>query len=280
MRGSSLAYPAVLEMLRPFIVTYASARSAEDFPDDVRDLLGSPGQRPKNINLGLMVLDANGKLVRQMTPFVRPPAFHFDPEAQGKDFKRQIDKFLDGVPVPAFKPTERPKLALPDVRGKEPLTGVRIYLTFGPNRLNHYRTPTVEAVPTTKEVRESLRYPEQATALKAGALRSWLEQIYPPAVMDGKGGFERIDAALTLRPAGRHGAGRCALVEGDVKFALDNTTRITYQGKLAAVVEYLDDSAEPQRVRGVCECVFPKHNPQGQVVERIRMTAAIESRPR
>lgn len=172
----------MLEALRPFIVTYASARTVEDFPDDVRALCGPPGQRPPHINLGLMVLDANVKLVRQVTPFIRPPAFTFDPEAQGKDFKRQVDQLLDGLLLPATMASVRPKLVLPDVVGTEALAGVRIYLTFG--------------------------------------------------------------------------------------------------SKLAVVVEYADDSDEPQRVRGVCECVFPKHNPQGQVVERVRMTAAIESRPR
>lgn len=279
MRGSSLAYPAVLETLRPFIITYASAREVENFPADVRQLCADAGFR-KHINIGLLVLDANGKLLRQLSPFIQPPAFNFDPEAQGKDFKKQIDRMLEGVPIPKLKEPIKPKLALPDVPGDDALTGARIYLTFGANRLNHYRTPTVEAVPTTKEMRQSLQYPKEATVLKMDALRPWLEQIYPPAIMDGKGGFASIDAALTLRPAGQKGDARYALVEGEVDFALDNLTRITYRGKLTATVEYANDSPEPRCVRGVCECIFPKTNPQGQVVERIRMTASIESRPK
>ena len=181
----------MLEALRPFLVTYASARTVEDFPEDVRALCGPPGQRPRNINLGLMVLDANGKLVRQVTPFIRPPAFGFDPEAQGKDFKRQVDQLLDGIPVSAAKAPVRPKLALPDVPGTDALAGVRIYLTFGSNKLNHYRTPTVEAVPMTKELRQSLQYPQRATVLKTETLRPWLEQIYPPAIMSGKSSMVR-----------------------------------------------------------------------------------------
>jgi len=277
VRGSSLAYPPVLESLRPFIVTYASARHVEDFPPDVRDLCAQAGHR-KNINLGLMVLDQHGKMVRQTTPFVRPPAFNFDPEAQGKDFKRQIDQLLEGLPIPAAKIAVRPRITLPDVPGTEPLAGVRIYLTFGANKLNHYRTPTVEAVATPKELRRALVYPATATKVSADAVKPWLEQIYPPAIMDGKGGFDRIDATLTLRPAGTIGEVRCAVLEGDVQFALDNASRIRYDGKLSVVVEY--DGDNPVRVRGICECVFPKTNPQGQVVERIAMTATIESRPR
>jgi len=279
VRGSSLAYPPVLDRLRPFLVTYASARRVEDFPEDVLALLGPANRRPQHLNLGLMVLDPDGKVLRQATPYVRPPAFQFDPEAQGKDFLRQVDDLLAGLTLPAA-PKGKAALALPDVAGKEPLAGVRVYLTFGANRLNHYRTPTVEAVKTTKELRQALRYPTEATTWKATALWPWLEQIYPPAIMDGKGGFDRIEGELTFKPAGRQGDTRWALVEGDVAFALDNMTKIAYTGRLSVAVEYGADSDEAVAVRGVCECVFPKHNPQGQVVERIRMTAAIESRPR
>lgn len=279
MRGSSLAYPPVLESLRSFIITYASARHVEDFPDDVRQLCEQAGHR-KNINIGLMLLDANGKLIKQMTPSIKPPAFHFDPEAQGKDFKRQIDQLLDGVTIKPAKKAKQPKLALPDVPGDDVLAGVRIYLTFGSNKLNHYRTPTVEVVEMSKELRQSLQYPKDTVPLKTELLRPWLEQIYPPAIMDGKGGFDRIDASLTLRQVKTNGATRYAMIEGDVKFALDNKSQIRYDGKLAVVVEYAGDSPQALSIRGVCDCVFPKHNPQGQPVERIRMTAAIESRPR
>ena len=86
-------------------------------------------------------------------------------------FKNPIDQFLAGVPLPRAKNSVSPKLALPDVTGTAPLAGVRIYLTFGANKLNHYRTPTVEAVPTTKALRDSLRYPMQPTSLKAEALQ-------------------------------------------------------------------------------------------------------------
>jgi hypothetical protein len=270
----------VLEKLRPFLVTYASARHVDDFPDDVREVIRSSGQRTNHINIGLFVLDANGKLLRHQTPFVRPPEFRFDPELQGRDFKRQINDLLEGLTLPANEGNPPIKLALPDVAGKEPLAGVRIYLTFGANRLNHYRTPTVEAVATTNAMRKALSYPERARKLSAEDLRPWLEQIYPPAIMDGKGGFERIDGTFTLCPAGREGDSRQALLEGDVRFVLDNNSRIGYDGRLAVVLDYSDKSADAMRARGVCACVFPKHNPQGQVVERIRMTAAIESRPR
>jgi hypothetical protein len=50
VRGSSLAHPEVLEKLRPFIVTYASARAVEEFPEDVRKLCTEAGHR-KHINL-------------------------------------------------------------------------------------------------------------------------------------------------------------------------------------------------------------------------------------
>lgn len=280
MRGSSLVFPPVLEALRPFIVAWASARTVEEFPEDVRSLLGPDGRRPRNMNLGLLVLDADGKLLRQAAPSVRPPAFRFDPEAQGRDFQRQVDELLAGLPLPKARPAARKALALPDVPGDAPFSGARIVLTFGANRLNHYRTPTVEAAPTTPELRAALRCPEEAVPVVCEKLRPWLDQIYPPAIMDGQGGFESIEGSLTLRPAGQIEGRRCALLEGDIAFALDNKTRIRYEGRLSVVVEYAGEDPDPVRVRGLCACEFPKHDPSGRTVERIRMTATIESRPR
>jgi hypothetical protein len=132
----------------------------------------------------------------------------------------------------------------------------------------------------TKKLQGSLRYSTQSKTLQAEDLRPWLEQIYPPAIMDGKGGVEQITGNLVLKPAGQNATNRWMVLEGTVQFRLDNATRITYSGELAMVLEYGLESGQMERIRGVCECVFPKHNPQGQVVERIAMTAAIESRPR
>lgn len=246
---------------------------------EVRDVVEASGLRNKHLNLALFALDADGKLLSFVIPNVRPPQFHFDPVAQGKDFRRQLDDMLDGVKLPHVVAKNPNKLTMPDVSGTEPLAGVRVYLTFGTNRLNHYRTPTVEAVKFTDAMRKALVYPDAERNLSADDLRPMLEQFYPPAIMDGHGGCRRIDADLTLKPVGRDGEKRFALLQGNVKIELDNDNRTRYQGPFSVVLTYDGDNSAAKSLRGIGTWEFPKHNPQGQVAERILMTATIESRP-
>jgi len=274
VRGSSLASPAVLATLRPFVLTWWSGRTVADMPPDVRAVHRAGGFAGRNVNIGLAVLNAQGEVLRSYLPRVGPSAFGFDPEAQGRDFKWQLDDMLADVKLPAFKaPAGPPRLTLPDVAGSRPLAGVRIFLTFAANRLNHYRTPTVEAVPTPDALREALRYPAAARTLPASRLRPCLEQMYPPAIMDGHGGFESIEGTLRFAPAEAMAGSRHALLTGQVRFTLDNAQRSAYTGELAVAVQYAAEGEEAQSLRGVLEARVPKGP------EWIRMTAALESRP-
>jgi hypothetical protein len=261
--------------LRPFIVTSSTGRTTEDLSDELQALYREAGFRDTHINFALFVLDADGKLLRSLQPTIRPPAFHFDPEGQGRDFQRQLEQLLSGLDLPKATSSRSSKLALPDVAGE----GLRVYLTFGPNRINHYRTPTVEAVATTAELKEALQYPEKTREVPVAALKPFLEQMYPPAIMDGHGGFRSITGTLKIKPAGAKGKTRYATVEGKVQFVMDNRNRTTYTCTVALALTYKADAAAMQTLRGVAEGSVPKHNPQGQVVERVQMTAAIESRP-
>ncbi len=123
------------------------------------------------------MLDEHGKHLRASRPVVKPGAMRFDPESQGKDFKRQLDEMLAGLDIPKATTAAKPKLTLPEVCGKAP--GVRIYLTAEDNRLHHYRTPIVEAVPVTESIAKALQYPTENKKLSAKDLMPWLEQIYP-----------------------------------------------------------------------------------------------------
>lgn len=266
-------------MLRPFIVTYWSGRTLDDMPDDVWDVYKSAGFRQRHVNVALFALDSNGKLLRSLQPLIRPGELRGDPTAQGRDFERQLDDMLNGLKLPRVARSATPKLTLPDVCEGDAPTGVRIYLKFSTNRLNHYRTPTVEAVAMTDALRESLRYPVELRTLAATDLRPWLEQIYPPAIMDGQGGMRRLDGTLKLRAAGSDNSFRYAVLDGKVTFELDNRARTSYAGQLAIVLKYRRDADDVVTVRGVCDCTFDKPDAAGRPVESIRMTAAIESRP-
>lgn len=242
-------------------------------------MCASIGDRRGNLNFDMMALDAQGKFLKRMNAMISPPQFRFDPEAQGKDFKRQVDSFLSGMKLPEPPKKDPAKLSLPDVLGDGPMAGVRMFLTFGSNRLNHYRTPTVEAVPSSNRLKKILAHPEKETRIGADGILPWLEQFYPPAIMDGMGGFETIEGEFTLRPAGSNGKSQFALLTGEAKIKLDNRTGISYIAQVSIALEYDQDSSDLTRVRGVMETTFPKKDMQGRVVENIRMTAAIESRP-
>jgi hypothetical protein len=273
VRGSSLVWPATLDTLRPFILTWWSGRTVNDMPADVRAVYDDADLGGQHINIALVLLDERGRVLRASVPSVRPGEFRFDPEAQGKDFKRQLDELVKGLALPKVEVPPTRKLTLPDLCTEGKPSGVRIYLTAAQNRLNHYRTPIVEAVPITDAIRSALRYPTAEAAVTAKDLEPWLQQIYPAAIMDGRGGFRSIEGTLSLRPAGQDTAHRYAVLEGEIYFQLDNTSRSRYLGDLAFVLKYSLESRAVETVRGVIHCTVPKGP------DWISLVAALESLP-
>lgn len=234
----------------------------------VHDEAGFAGQ---HINMALVVLDAKGKVLRSAIPLVRPPAFGFDPSAQGEDFAAQLARLIEGIDLPKGE-AGKTSPTLPDVQGSDRPAGVRIYLSFSSNKLNHYRTPVVEAVPMSDDLRKALAWPASPRDLSAADLRPWLAQIYPPAIMDGKGGFRKIDGTFRLESAGSDDKFRYALLEGEAQFVLDNAARTSYEGTLSVVLRYARQGGLSS-LRGVLETTFQKGP------DSISMTATIESRP-
>lgn len=277
VRGSSLAWPESLETLRPFILTWWSGRSIEDMPPPVRSVYDEAGLGNRHINLALVVLSPEGKVLRSTIPYINPGYFRRNPENQGRDFKDQLDRLLKGLALPTVKRPALPRLTLPDIPSGEQPAGVRIYLKFANNRLNHFRTPVIETVARTEEWKNALRFPSKVVDLEAAALKPWLEQMYPPAIMDGKGGFYKITGKLRLSPADGEITGKgphFAILDGDLQFYLDNQSQTTYQGSLQVALEYRGEGPDLFALRGVMEAVVPKGP------ERIRMTVAIESLPK
>lgn len=274
VRGSSLAWPASLETLRPFIVSWWSGRTLDEMPPDIRAVYTSAGFRESVLNLGLVALNSKGEVLSASVPWVRPPSFNFDPEAQGINFKTQLDELLAGLKLPVVERPIKPKLTLPTVSGPGQPSGVRIFLTFAENRLNHYRTPIVEAVPMTDDLRKFLKIPLGSGKISATKLRPWLEQFYPAAIMDGKGGFRKIEGDLSFTLAGSDSNYRYAVIEGEVDFMLDNVSESEYRGNLSLVLKYRRSDNDLYSIRGVCVGDIPKGP------ETIRMTAAIESLPK
>src|SRR3954453_15086540 len=112
VRGSSLVWPATLDALRPFILTWWSGRTVEDMPADIRAVHGDAALGARHINLALVVLDEGGRVLRASVPSVRPGRVRFAPEGAGRDFSRQFDELLRALPLPKLKAPARPMLTL------------------------------------------------------------------------------------------------------------------------------------------------------------------------
>ena len=154
---------------------------------------------------------------------------------------------------------------------------IRIYVTLGENRLYHFLVPTVEAVSINEQEKQALRYSATPQKVEAEVLKRWLAQMYPPAVMDGHGGMERVSGTLTYSTAGENKTHRFATLRGTVRFELDNQTRITYQGPFDLVLHYKKTSDELVSVVGTVTSKIPRTDMRGNAVEHVPMTVAIES---
>jgi hypothetical protein len=273
MRGSSLSHPEVIQALRPYIVTSWTGRGEREMPPDVRELLRSTPIE-HGCNIALIVLDPEGRVVEAFRPFPghTPQSLGFDPERMGAYLRDRILGASSRLRLPQVDPPGG--LRLPDVEGP----GVRLFLTFRNEGRFHPTSgaPVVEAVSLTREEREALRRPEATRPLDAAALRRWLEQLYPPAVMDGPGGVKRVGGTLEVRPVDA----ATALLRGRVRLVLHDSDETEYEGTLEAVLTYRDGSADLASLRGVFEAsIFRQDRPPGRRVHETRLLAAIESRP-
>jgi hypothetical protein len=252
----------VIEILRPFIVVAVTARNEDAMPAEVRELSRSQA-RERRSNIHCYVLDAKGALAGSFPPFAgRIP--DFDPDRMGRTMREGIERAIRGMELPAAAKVEDDrKLHLPDIK-----PGVRILLSLkGP--VPQYRAAVVECVPVGDRERRALAQPEKARSVDAAELRAWLEQLMPPAVMEGMGGVKEISGTLTLEPSG--------LLGGEVRLVLDDPNGSACTGRLDGIVTWR--SGAFATVRAAFEGVFGKHDRMHRGPMDFQMKAAIESRP-
>ena len=278
MRGSSLSHASVVEILRPFIVTSWTGRSLRDAPEQVRAIYAKlPRRMPSNIVL--FVLDEQARYVDAFVAFPKggPGRGGFDRERMGGYLHDRIREATRDMKLPR-PPRTKVKLHSPDVSDLGLERGLRIILRIT-GRTGNYKMPTVEVLPLTAAESALLAYPEAPRAVAADGLRAWLSQLYPPAIMDSKEGITSLDGELELRPAGAGGGQRFAVLEGALRFQLDDARRTRYGGRLSLVVRYSKRGAALASFRGLFEGMYPKSDRRHNRVNELRMTAIFESRP-
>jgi hypothetical protein len=269
VRGGPLSDPAVLKLLRPFVVTSWHGVEAT-MTREVKEVFGQSevAKPPRRSNTFMLLLDPQGRLVH---------GFHgLSGRGVGRsDYKVEVAKGLAKLKLPEGKTPDRERVAvLPDLKGAVGgvPAGVRIFLR------HQGRRPVVEVVPMGPEGWKALAFPEREREIEPETLRSWLVQLYPPAIrtVDQRKPFQKVTGRLKLVPAGADKNGRYALLSGEVRLAKGDEKESAFEGAVQAVLTYRPDAPEVRSVRGVVE---------GDYVYRIRGTqrlplkVAIESRP-
>ena len=284
MRGSSLSHPAVLETLRPFIVVSWNGTSTREMPEDIWEIYRAGNLGDRGGAIRLFVLNPQGELVRAFFPFAGPsPAtLGFDRQKMGLYLKREIEKATAQMDLSGVKAAE-PKLRLPEVGPNFKVTqmpaGVRILLSLEHPFASSFRVPVVETVANSAAEEELLHYPQQPKTIAANSLKRWLEQIYPPAMMERSGRIVEISGDLNFRPAGSEKNEQLAILQGTVHFTFDDARQTRYQGSLAMTFRYTDEGQQMESFRGLYRGIFPKWDKQGKGLVKILMQGVLESRP-
>ena len=200
----------------------------------------------------------------------------------GLFLKQEIEKATAQMDLSGVK-TAEPKLRLPEIGPNSKVTqmpaGVRILLSLKHPFASTFRVPVVETVVNTAAEEELLHYPQQPKTIAANSLKRWLEQIYPPAMMERSGRIVGISGDLNFRPAGSEKNEQLAILQGTVHFTFDDARQTRYQGSLAMTFRYTDEGQQMESFRGLYRGIFPKWDKQGKGLAKILMQGVLESRP-
>lgn len=262
------------QALAPYIVTLWNGREPEDAPDDVQQLMRQRQRSRSQSNIHVFVLDTQGQLVHSFDAMtdLHPAPMHDLKKRMPGYFKQELSRAAAKMNFTPAIPTTKPTPHLPTASAP----GIRVYVTMGENRMQHFMVPTVEAVSIDQEEQKQLRYPAEARKMEATVVKRWLATMYPPAVMDGHGGMDQVKGTLTFTPAGENATHRFATVRGTVKLQLDNVSKISYQGPLDLMLQYKKDSDEVVAVWGLFTSKVPRGDQRGKAVEYVNLTSAIE----
>ena len=287
MRGSSLSHPDVVSTLRPFIMVSWNGTSTRDFPEDVGTLYRQADLPRDGGPIRLFVLNPEGQLEAAFFPFAgqSPATLGFDQQRMGTFLKQEIRKASAGMDLSKTRVASR-QLKLPALAALKAPTvsqmpaGVRILLSLEHPFSNSYRVPVIETVAVNAAEEKALQYPETTRRVPAQSLTRWLEQLYPPGMMERSGRILDVEGSLLFRPAGSDDQARYAILQGTVYFTFDDARKTRYEGTVAVAFRYARNAEKMKSFRGIYRGIFPKQDKQGKGEARILMQAVLESLPR
>lgn len=287
MRGSSLSHPDVVATLRPFILVSWNGTSTRDFPEDVGTLYKQANLSRNGGPIRLFVLNPAGELEAAFFPFAgqSPATLGFDPQRMGTFLKQEIKKASAGMDLSKTRVAGR-QLKLPGLTTLKPAAvsqmpaGVRVLLSLEHPFSNSYRVPVIETVAVNVAEEKVLQYPQTSRRVSAHSLKRWLEQLYPPGMMERSGRILDVQGDLLLRPSGSDEQFRYAILQGTVYFTFDDARQTRYEGTVAIAFRYARNAGKMKSFRGIYRGIFPKQDRQGKGEARILMQAVLESLPR
>jgi hypothetical protein len=257
-----LSDPEVVETLRPFVVTWQSVKDREPWPHGIGPLLREARLDRTPYNVKVLVLDSKGALIRGFASFPPKRDHRFPARSESTDyFLDQIRRSIDGLELPRVELARE----IPDI------DGVRIFVKLD-GMMESYRTPVVEVVPKSGELWKLLARPAEPRSVEAERLSSWLGQIYPPGIMERSQVYRRFHGALKLERAGKG-----AVLRGRVGMEMDDGERV--EGTFEAALSYGSDESQPRTIRGYFNGEYPRYDPGRGRAVRMKLTAALESRP-
>jgi len=276
VRGYTLSHPDVIRAMAPYVVTHWNGNDFEKMPAEVRTIVEKYSKNRKG-PLQFFVFDAKGQFVKVFKPYREGQ--RFEPSRMHEDLLPQLRELATLLGLK--EESKEPALRLPDVEGAAPVSGVRLFLKLRSRSAQplNYKAPVCEAVAVSDEERAALVYPETERTVESAALKRWLEQFYPPAIMESSNRTPSVGGSLILTPAGSDARVRYAVLRGDLQWTMDDKRKSKYRGTVAIVLTYALDSSAVATVRGVAEGTYSKYDRRGDGSIEFEMKATIESRP-
>lgn len=285
MARSSLAAPAMVNLLRPFVLTAAHSGKADlaQAEPAVREIFTKSklSKDPNRSNVFMFVLDSQGEVIHEFhgLPAGARPA---GPGRSNHQAAIQAARAKIKLPdLPQAPPDGQPK-GLPDfpTSGGGAPAGIRMFIRQLDAKDSRYvHQPIVELVPMTAEEWKALAQAPQAKEIAADTLKNWLVWLYPAAIraVDEQKRYQNFDGTLKLEPAGQDEKSRYALLRGKVKLTKANETESSFEGEIQAVISYRHDAPDVASIRGVIEGVF-HYRTRGTTP--MKLAVALESRPK
>jgi hypothetical protein len=284
MARSSLASPAVVDLLRPFVVTatHCGTDDLADLEPTVREVFtrSDLSKDPNRLNVFMFVLDPQGRVVHE---FHGLPGGRRSVVPGRSDHQAEIQKARAKLELPEVEAqsSDGALKGIPDLKAVNSgaPAGVRLFIRQDEPGNSVFSTlPAVEVVPMNADDWKPLAFTPNVTEIEAEVLKRWLVWVYPAGIRaaDEQKRFQKFSGALKLESAGSNDRFRYAILRGKIRLTKGNDRESAFEGELEAVLTYRHDPGQVQSLRGVVEGTYLYRTRE---TSREILRVAIESRP-